>query len=93
MPMLRVVSSSHDSRDANFSLHVENLLSLLMVGKSESTRQTYQADIEAFGRFLGFQRPEPGVAQILDRGGGVRVQYNVKIYRLPGREGTSERLY
>lgn len=69
MPMLRVVSSSHDSRDANFSLHVENLLSLLMVGKSESTRQTYQADIEAFGRFLGFQRPEPGVAQILDRGG------------------------
>ena len=68
MPMLRVVSSSHDSRDSNFSLHVENLLSLLMVGKSGSTRQTYQADIEAFGRFMGFQRPQPGVAQILDRG-------------------------
>jgi integrase/recombinase XerC len=65
--MLRAVESTTDQ--ANVLRPVEELLRLLMVGKSESTRQTYQADIEAFGRFMGFQRPQPGVAQILDRGG------------------------
>lgn len=68
--MLRLVSSSHDSRDSNFSLHVENLLSLLMVGKSELTRKTYQADLEAFGRFLDCPAAEPGVGRLLTGGEG-----------------------
>ena len=64
--MLRAVASNTDQVDV--PRPVEELLRLLMVGKAELTQATYQSDLEAFGRFLGYQAAAPGVGRLLQGG-------------------------
>jgi integrase len=46
-----------------------------MIGKSELTQKTYAADLEAFGRFVGFQRADPGLGRLLE--GGAQYAYGI----------------
>ena len=71
--MLRAVASNTDQ--ANVTGPVEELLRRLMVGKSELTQKTYTADLEFFGRFMGYQAAEPGVGRLLE--GGAEYAYGI----------------
>ena len=70
--MLKAVANTDQ---ANVTGPVEELLRRLMVGKSELTQKTYTADLEFFGRFMGYQAAEPGVGRLLQ--GGAEYAYQV----------------
>lgn len=64
--MLKLVKT--DGNDRLEATPVDTLIRRLMVGKSELTQKTYEADLEAFGRFLGCARAEQGVGLLLEGG-------------------------
>ncbi len=70
--MLKAVANTDQ---ANVTSPVEELLRRLMVGKSELTQKTYTADLEFFGRFMGYQAAEPGVGRLLE--GGAEYAYGI----------------
>lgn len=72
MTMLRLASVEHNTQD---STDVQTLRRRLMIGKSELTQKTYAADLEAFGRFMGFQGSDPGVGRLLE--GGAQYAYGI----------------
>ena len=72
--MLRLASVEHNTQD---STDVQTLIRRLMVGKSELTQATYQSDLEAFGRFMGYHEAEPGVGRLLQ--GGAEYAYGILI--------------
>lgn len=69
--MLQLVKT--DGNDRLETTPVGTLIRRLMVGKSELTQKTYEADLEAFARFLGCARAELGVGVLLD--GGAEITY------------------
>lgn len=69
--MLQLVKTDGNNRLE--TTPVGTLIRRLMVGKSELTQKTYEADLEAFARFLGCARAEQGVGVLLD--GGPEITY------------------
>lgn len=73
--MLKAVASNTDQVD--IPRPVEELLRRLMVGKAELTQATYLSDLDAFGRFMGYQAAEPGVGRLLQ--GGAEYAYGIML--------------